>query len=93
VDNQPIYKRYAGKRFSEQISIFRDGAKYIFVYQKFKRTNPSQTERAKGFKPQRVLLSEFTHHFDQIEGMDFKDFPFFHLLDGFLKPKTKKMHS
>ena len=69
MDTTPIYQRYSGKAISDKLSVYKNGENYVFIYQKFKRTNPSQSERMRGFS--------------QLKSVDFKLYPFEHLLENF----------
>lgn len=90
-DLKPIYTRYSGNRKSEKLQIFQIGSKYRFLYQKLNRTNPSQAERLKGFKPQRLVVHEEVFEFDRLN-QDFKDYAFHHLLSD-LKEITPEQPS
>lgn len=80
---EQIYQRYSGKAVSDRLTVFKDNDTYIFLYQKFKRSNPSQSERKLGFKPRRVMTSETRYELSQLNTVDFKLYPFEHLLENF----------
>lgn len=80
---QQIYQRYSGKAVSDRLTVFKDNETYIFLYQKFKRSNPSQSERKLGFKPKRIMTHEKQYSLSQLESVDFKLYPFEHLLENF----------
>ena len=83
MDTTPIYQRYSGKAISDKLSVYKNGENYLFIYQKFKRTNPSQSERMRGFKPTRNLIHEKQYTLSQLKSVDFKLYPFEHLLENF----------
>lgn len=82
-DLKPLYQKYSGNRESDKLQVFKIDTKFRFIYQQYTRTNPSQAERAKGFKQTRIQTSEKIFEFDSIENVDFKGYPFYHLLTDF----------
>lgn len=79
-----IYQKYSGrKNQSDKLTIFKTPVSYLFLYQTFRRTNPTQTERKQGFKPKRILLSEQSFVFSNLEQVNFNELPFSHLMDDF----------
>lgn len=80
---QQIYQHYSGKTVSDRLTVFKDNETYIFLYQKFKRSNPSQSERKLGFKPRRTMTLEKRYELTQLNTVDFKLYPFKHLLENF----------
>lgn len=80
---EQIYQHYSGKAVSDRLTVFKDNETYIFLYQKFKRSNPSQSERKLGFKPQRIMTHEDRYELTQLKSVDFKLYPFKHLLEKF----------
>lgn len=89
LDLQPLYQKYSGNRESDKLQVYKMGDKFRFVYRKYTRSNPSQAERQKGFKPTRIQTHEEIFDFDSIVNVDFKAYPFNHLLTDFnLKPPS-----
>lgn len=86
--NSAIYSRYTGNSKGDKISVFLEAGVYRFVYQTYIRTNPSQHERQKGFKPQRIIKSEQIYEFKSLENIDYTLYPFSHLMHDFLPEKS-----
>lgn len=82
-DLELLYQQYSGNRKSDKLQVFKMGSKFRFVYGKYTRTNPSQAERKQGFKPTRILTHEETFDFEHLQNVDFKAYPFHHLLTDF----------
>lgn len=80
---QQIYQHYSGKTISDRLTVFKDNETYVFLYQKFKRSNPSQSERKLGFKPKRIITHEERYVLTRLNTVDFKQYPFNHLLESF----------
>lgn len=82
-ETHPIFQKYSGNLRSDKLTVSKIELAFKFLYQKFRRTNPSQSERKKGFKPQRILVSESVYEFENLRDVDFKTMPFFHLMTEF----------
>lgn len=74
--NHIIYTGYSGNRISKKLTVFFNGKKYRFLFQKFDRTQPTREERSIGIKAQRILRSEKELFFSSLENIDFNLFPF-----------------
>lgn len=85
-NSKPIFKNHSGNRKSEKLTIYPNGNDFKFVYQKFDRTNPSQTEREAGIKPKRLLLEEQIFYIADLSKSNLDQFPFSHLVQDFKPP-------
>lgn len=82
-EGKMVHRAYSGNIKSERLTIFELSSGFEFIYQKFKRTNPSQAERKLDIKPKRNLLSEAKYFYPNLDDVDLSDFPFFHLMKDF----------
>lgn len=80
---QQVYKKFSNGKNSEMLTIFEDNGKFTFNHQTFKRSNPSQLQRKLGFKPKRVLISEQSYEFTNLENVDLNTYPFSDLVKEF----------
>lgn len=70
-----IFRKVKGNTFSECFSVFHNGEKYKFVFQKFKRNQVSKADKLKGIKPTREKLLETEHYFTTLENIEFSLLP------------------